>query len=206
MLSDVNPKGRWTLAIVAAFLLFMLLVVGALMPEPQDAPRVTSQSCSYQNGSPVFSLRLQAPRRRAMRLILVGAKGVEPERDRQSVVWVRSDSQHQRVLQGLVPIVQMSSGQIPPSPLTVKAGTSLQYDVLWSASLELSSTTGMWRLAVLSEVENRGIRGWNKRLGLCWKGRTLRPLLDRWAFADTALLFTEPITNALPRTADAPRP
>jgi hypothetical protein len=202
---NVNLKRRWALAIGAVVLLLLLLLLGgALVQQPKDAPRPAVERCFSLNGRPVVSLRLHAPRRRAMRVVLVGAKEVEPERDRQSVVWVRSDSQHLRVLQGLVPIVQMSSGQIPPSPLTVKAGTSLQYDVLWSASLELSSTTGMWRLAVLSEVENRGIRGWNKRLGLCWKGRTLRPLLDRWAFADIALLLTEPITNAVPRTLDAP--
>jgi hypothetical protein len=199
----VNPKRRWILGIVAGFLLFMSLIVGALMQDPKDAPRATVERYSLSNGSPVVSLRLDAPRRRAMQVWLVAVE--EPYHDGQSVVWRNGESQ--RVPEGeLENYIRMSGSELlHPQHLSVKAGTSAQYDADVGFMCG-GSPTGMIRLAVVADVEDRGVRTWQKRLGLCWQGKTLGPLRDRWAAPAYVLFRSDLITNAVPPAADAPRP
>ena len=134
-----------------------------------------------------------------MRAIQTRLVAVEVGDDEQSVFWMRKEDKGAPLGQG----IRMGQAQMVTPPLTVKAGTSAQFDALLPRPIWSS---GQWRLVVLVEVESGGISAWKKRLGLCWRGKTLGPLLNGWTLFDTALLRTEPITNAAPSTADAARP
>jgi len=201
---NVKPKRRWALVIGAVVLLLVVLVGGALMQEPDDAPRVTVLGSSYRDGRLVVSLRLEAPRRRAMRVMLVGVQQAGREHDGQSVVWLPSE--HSLPTKEGDSSVRMKL-ILAQTRLAVEAGTSARYDVEANLSPEVFSAAGMWQLAVRVGVEDRGIRAWKKRIRLCCQGKTLSflsPRLPRWAFADAVVLHTEPLTNLVPRTADAP--
>lgn len=200
---NVKPKRRWVLAVGAAVLLLMLLVGGSLMQEPKDAPRLTVLGSSYRNGRPVVSLQFEAPRRRAMHVMGIGVQEAEREHDGQSVIWFPIDHSF---LSQEDSSIRMRMHLAQPA-LTVKGGTSVQCDVDGTLVPDTVSAPVMWQLAVRVGVEDRGIPAWKKRIGLCWQGKTLSflsPRLPRWAFADTVVLYTEPLTNAVPRTADAP--
>ena len=199
----MSPKRRWVLAVVSVVLPLVLFVGGTLMQEPKDAPRVTVLGTSYQNGIPILSLRLHAPRRRAMQVVLVGAEEVDAGHDGPSVVWLGSDSPPTPVLERFHHILQRRGSPLPFPP-RVEAGASAQYDVDWVPSLGPPPIPEVHRLGVLVNVEKRAPL--KRRLELCWQYGTLNPLLGKLNAPHLVLLYTQPVTNAVPNAADAPRP
>ena len=199
-------KRRWLLAIVAVVLLLVVLLGGPLLRKrPEDAPRVTVQGWAIKNFRPVLSLRFDAPRQRALQVLMVSVTNVVPEHSGESVVVLPIGGVH-----------RMGSVLLVNPPLTVDAGTSAQYEVdglSFHLAPALVSGTGIgryrlteigrYRLAVLVSVESHGMAGWRHRLALCWRFKTLKPLFGGPG-SEPVLLYSRPITNAVPRTGDTP--
>jgi len=199
---NVNPKWRWLLAVGAVVLLLVVLLGGALLKkQPEDAPWVTVQGWAIRNFHPVLSLRFDAPRRRAMTVLMVSVTNAVPEHNGESTVPVPIGG-----------VVRMGSARIINPPLTVPAGTSAQCEVdgldphfkpvlVSGTGVGRYRLAGTYRLGVLLHVERHGVAGWRHRVERCWRFKRLKPLFGGPG-AESVLLYTKPITNAVPRTAD----
>jgi len=191
-------KRRWLLAIVAVVLLLVVLLGGPLLRKrPEDAPGVTVQGWAIKNFRPVLSLRFDAPRQRALQVLMVSVTNVVPEHSGESVVVLPIGGVH-----------RMGSALLVNPPLTVDAGTSAQYEVdglspHLAPALVSGTGIGRYRLTVLVSVESHGMAGWRHRLALCWRFKTLKPLFGGPG-SEPVLLYSRLITNAVPRTGDTP--
>ena len=179
-------KRRWLVVIVA--IVVVAGVVGFVVFR-EDPPRLVILKQEQVNGEKRVVFRLDAPKHTGAVL------------DRMSTVVLSTGKQRRPVLQVGGALHQIM--QVPPDfflspPLVVEAGESAEFSVS-------SPVDDVWRLSCKISLREARTEILLSRVVSCWDEKSLAPL--RTTFDDestTRLVESDPITNAVPRTADAP--
>ena len=184
MLSDVNPKRRWRLAIVA---IVAVAVAGFVIfrKDPKDVPRLVVLGQKQVNGQKVVVFRFDAPKRTTAVLTTMWTMNPSTGKHRHAV----SESQ---APQATTVVSRRAS-------VVAAAGQSTLFHVL-------TPPDDVWRLLCEVMVEEKGISTVLVRVKGCWQLKSLAPLgeknVDFWSAG--SFIGSELITNAIPATTETP--
>ena len=85
MVSDVNPKRQWTMAIVATVVVVGVVGFVVLRENPKDVPRLNILRQAQVNGQNAVIFRLDAPKHKAMEFGNVTTRKPSAETGREAV-------------------------------------------------------------------------------------------------------------------------
>jgi len=197
MLSGMNPKRRWLLAIVAIVVVVGVVGFVVFRGDPkEDLPRLVVLRQEQVYGQKVVVFRFDAPRHRVAELVTMSTVDPSTGEERKPMLMQGVGDNRREIHEVQTPQGKQFSVR---RPLGAGAGQSTEFSVF-------PPLDDVWRLQCGVAIEATGAKLRLERLKSCWREKSFAPLHWTTFFTSAGTIESEPITNAVPRAADAPRP
>ncbi len=188
----IPSKRRWILAIAAIVVVAVVGFVVFREAPKDDLPRLVVLGQEERNGQKVVAFRFEAPKHSKAALTLMFSMSLSTRDKPQPLsVWPGGIGDFRAGEQKQFVIVR---------GMLLEAGQSNDF-------VGQSPVDDVWRIRCQVCVE-KGVGSWKDmwdRVRLCWRYKTLSALVQK-GFTSWVDVESEPITNSVPRTADALRP
>jgi len=186
-------KHRWVLRIVGILVLAVVVGVVVFREDLKDVPRLVIVGEEHANGQKWVLFRLDAPKHKSVGLVTM------------SMVSLATGTERRPMLRGVGGFYYEVHDVQTPQGRKLLLGPTIEAEAGQSTGFSVLAPVGEVRqlrceAALMSTSMMRGVA---TRLKRCWQTKSLAPLSSLVTLR-REMIGSNLITNAMPRTADAP--